>query len=360
MSVTDGSKTKPPVAIKQTVKLEEKPSIRVSHYRRINSLCHRAGWNHPPTTLTAFIAKASSKAPNLVHLIPMLPDVEAMRAWVLCSDRCGHDRNRSEEAMCFRGSSFEKYECVCNDFPNNMFHLRHPIVSPLPGTLGENRKYTSRFSEAMGPLITSRYGFWRRPKWAGKLFATHLYGHARGQASHDEGYCSALLPHLGTTLDGGGRPQPLYSGRFAAVCTQKNKALRGSVPADGNVFLLQKNYSMPSSTARWANHRLVGQLWRLLEAHEALRQRIPLVRGTFPRRDAFGWSTLTGMSSPFILTAGQRRAGNTEHHHQEPKWDAKNKMATLYMNPTMAAAHLKDGDPIQVCTQKGSAKPPWS
>jgi anaerobic selenocysteine-containing dehydrogenase len=51
---------------------------------------------------------------------------------------------------------FEKHECTffSVEFPKNFFHLRHPIVDPLPGTLTEAEIHT-RLIEEMGGLKKS-------------------------------------------------------------------------------------------------------------------------------------------------------------------------------------------------------------
>lgn len=160
---------------------------------------------------------------------------------------------------------------------------------------------------------------------------------------------------------GGGRAAA--AAVFWAVChqyVQKNKPYAARAGFDGNAFfaaekLFDAILNSPSGLIT-ASSDSYEDSWKRMKRSD---KRILLyVEELFPgvmhlddrhlhKDDEF----------PFYLTAGQRRAETQNTIIRNPKWDAKNKMATLYMNPHDGSRlHLKDGDPIRVCTQKGSAQ----
>ncbi len=363
MSVTDGSKGKA-TGSKQAVKLEKKSPVLGS--RIIVGLIPCATvpdeilTDHPDRFRAAIIESA-----NPVHSYTNAPRMrEAIRAleFSVVIDVAMTETAREASYVLPASSSFEKYECVFfhNEFPNNMFHLRQPIVAPLPGTLAEPEIHT-RLLEALGALNPKHV--WVLKNAAGisrKLCAATFMGLLAANPSLMKVAPALLYRTLGTTLDGG---KAAAAAVFWAIChnyVRGNRPYAARAGFDGHTFFAAERMfdailSSPSGLIT-ASSDTYEDSWKRMKRAD---KRIQLyLEELFPDLVNLDTRILNeDPEFPLLLTAGQRRAETQNTIIRNPGWDTKNKLASLYMHPTDGdKLALKDGEAIRVSTRNGSAE----
>ncbi len=102
-------------------------------------------------------------------------------------------------------SAYEKFECVFFqlDFPKNTFQIRHPVVSPLPGTLSEPEIHT-RLIEALNGFSSTHVNILKAAAKLGRKAFAGAFGTMIGKNPHLYGVAPSLLYRsLGPTLDKG-------------------------------------------------------------------------------------------------------------------------------------------------------------
>ena len=258
-------------------------------------------------------------------------------------------------------SQFEKHECTffSVEFPRNHFHLRHPIVDPLPGTLTEAEIHT-RLIEALGGLDPSDVEALRTALKSGRQPFAFTFMALMGKKPQLFGVAPSLLYRtLGPTLNGG---KSAEAAPFWAMCHQfaqnktqyaKNAGFEGSVwdigeamfeallnSESGFVYTDSGDYSDSWERVGYPDKRIRLHLTELFPQVEHL--------------DASPLEETNGF--PFILSAGNRRRSTANTIIRDASWDTKGTIASLHMNPSDARAlQVVDGDIVKVTTQTGSA-----
>ena len=242
-------------------------------------------------------------------------------------------------------SQFEKWEATGFnlEFPENAFHLRHPLFAPLGESLPEAEIYT-RLLEKMGeipsrfpllgriarlePGLTGHAAFLgalavtlrRRPRW--QPYAASIMYRTLGQAL--PGGASAAAPLLGLTV--------VYARRHAAAVRRAGH--------HGN------RLTLGAALFRAILDRRAGTLmsihtfddtWSLIR-HPDRRIHLAIPEMLAEMR-ALGSETLPGADYPFILMAGERRAYNANQIYRDPAWRKVDREGALRLHPA-DAQHL--------------------
>lgn len=264
-------------------------------------------------------------------------------------------------------SQFEKWECTGFnlEFPENSFHLRQPLLPPLPGTLPEPEIYT-RLLVAMGaipdafplleriarrePAATRHAGYLAalgatlaaKPRW--RAYAASIVYRTLGRAlttprAHpDRVGPAAAAPLLALAFDLA-RREPVAvraaghrGNRFTLGIALFRAILHG---ADGT-RITRHTYADTWSFLRHADGRIHLAIPEMLAALRAL------VHEPTP-------------THPFVLLAGERRSYNANQIFRDPAWRKTDRDGAMRMHPADASAlGLVDGARA-TCTSDGGA-----
>lgn len=253
-------------------------------------------------------------------------------------------------------SQFEKWEATGFnlEFPDNGFHLRHPLFPKLAETLPEPEIYT-RLLEIMGviptsfptlekvarvePAVSAHLAFLgafgltmaRNKKWL--PFAASILYRTLGKTLPNE--AAAAAPFLPLSV--------LYAQKhYAAVKRAGHQGNRLTLGASLFHAILEKRsgtvFSRHEFKEMWSfirheDGRIHLEIPEMLEELRALRHEEPL-----------------GKDFPFILVAGERRSYNANTIFRNPAWRKIDPHGAMRMHPEDAASlEISDGDKA-ICT----------
>ncbi len=259
-------------------------------------------------------------------------------------------------------SQFEKCEATYFnlEFPRNAFHLRHPVIAPLPGALAEPEIH-ARLIEAMGELTDADYAPLRAAAAEGRMAFAGAFLEAMATNPRATKYAPILLYRtLGPTLPDGLAGAVVFWA-FAHQFVQKNPVAAARAGFDSDPFTAgeklfeailasrtavvfsDEEYDASWSRVRMPDHRInlaIPELYGELDS---------LAAGPRPRDGEF----------PLILSAGERRSDTTNTIIRNPASLAKERAGTLRMSPADAGrVGVADGDIVRVRTRRGSAEVP--
>ena len=259
-------------------------------------------------------------------------------------------------------SQFEKWEATGFnlDFPENYFHLRHPVFPPLTDeTLPEPEIYT-RLLERMD-VIPRRFRLLSavaRLQPAATQFLPYVAALGATLSRHPgwRHYAASIAYRtLGPTLPGGAAAAafllPLalqFASRHEAAVRrgghEGSKRMLGShlfravLEQRSGVVTSRHEYDEVWSLVRTPDGRVHLAVPEMLRELEALGTECP-VDGAFP----------------FVLMAGERRSYNANQIFRDPGWRKVDKQGALRVHPGDASAlGLHDGDLAEVRSTAGA------
>jgi len=251
-------------------------------------------------------------------------------------------------------SQYEKWEATFFnfEFPHNFFHLRQPIIAPLPGTLPEAEIH-SRLLQAIGVFEDGDLDDLKEIAGADRDgFASAFFAAMKANPRIAAFPIHALQQTLGPTLgDGAGTAAGLWLS--AHICARKypDSVARAGFdgPAAGEA-LFQAALDNPSGFIFSADEpeeslrRMRGKakLW----LPEMIEELTSLSEDALPgRRDEF----------PLVLEAGERRDYTAMTNIRDPAWLKRNDATALAVNPRDAAElGLVDGGSAELATKRGA------
>ncbi|MEO1335234.1 MAG: molybdopterin-dependent oxidoreductase, partial [Myxococcota bacterium] len=258
-------------------------------------------------------------------------------------------------------SQFEKHECTffSVEFPKNHFHLRHPIVPPLPGTLPEAEIHT-RLIEALGGIDAEHVKTLNDALASGRPAFAMAFMQLVSSSPEVFGVSASLLYRtLGATLDDG---ESAAAAPFWGLChqfAQRKTQYAQQAGFTGNPWeigeaMFDKLLASASGFV-FADAGDYADSWARI-GYPDKRIRLHLEE-LFPRVTSLDTQPLALPAAfPFILAAGNRRGTTANTVIRDARWDAKGKLAYLYMNPVDAGRlQLVDGDTVRITTKTGSA-----
>ena len=259
-------------------------------------------------------------------------------------------------------SQFEKHECTffAVEFPRNHFHLRHPIVDPLPGTLPEAEIHT-RLIEQLGAIDDDVITQLNEAAANGRQAFAFAFMGLVSQKPHLMGIAPVLLYRtLGPTLHDGKTAAAAPFWGLSHQFAQKKSGYAAKAGFDGDAFKVGEEIFdaiiNEQSGFVFADAGEYSDSWERV-GYPDKRIRLHLTE-LFPRIADLDASPLKRPAEfPLILAAGNRRGTTANTIIRDPSWDRKGMAASLYINPEDAdRLGLADGDMVCVTTQTGSAK----
>ncbi|MEM7362615.1 MAG: molybdopterin-dependent oxidoreductase [Pseudomonadota bacterium] len=253
-------------------------------------------------------------------------------------------------------SQYEKFEATFFNFeyPENFFHLRHPLLPPRPGTLPEPEIH-SRLVEALGVFEPEELAPFHEAVKQGipALLQAILQDMPRYQP-----YLGYIMYRvLGPTLPHGAASAAMLIGSCLAFVERDPQAIwragfEGQGPMLGiNLFmamleaksgLIISSADVNNDPTQWRKPggKIQLQMSEMLDDLEALREyRMP------ERTDEF----------PLLLAAGERRLYTANTIVRDPDWRKSNNPTSLTVNPIDAnALGITDAATARLVTKRGS------
>jgi anaerobic selenocysteine-containing dehydrogenase len=253
-------------------------------------------------------------------------------------------------------SQFEKPEATFFnlEFPRNHFHLRHPLMDPLPGTLPEPEIW-ARLTRALELVDESRLRLLRD---AAESRATK-YAQALAAATAEDPTLAKLLPFvlyetLGPTLPEGLAGAAALWGLAHRAAMTYPSAVRRAGHADGEALfdaILEGRSGITFTLDEYdddfryithADGRIALEIPELIEELRALRERRP---------------ELTSDDYPVVLSVGERRSYTANDIFRDPGWRKRDRDGALRISGEDAARlGLSDGGRALITTVRGSAE----
>ena len=255
-------------------------------------------------------------------------------------------------------SQFEKAEATFFNlqFPKNAFHLRAPILEPLPGTLPEPEIYR-RICVAMGALPESFPVLERIAKFGGRrAFALALKPFFLRYPKLAPLAPLVLYSTLGKTL-GPGLASAAVLWASAHFYAERHPAAVRRAGIDGNNLgeALFERLLTSSDGTIFSEHQYSDSFDFLRYKDGRIHLAIPEMLAQLE-----GLSTADASADgdyPFTLMAGERRSYNANTIFRDPKWRKTDAEGALRMHPDDASnLGLADGDAVEVHSRSGSVE----
>jgi len=234
-------------------------------------------------------------------------------------------------------STYEKCEFTLFTFdaPANYFHVRAPVLPPLPGTLSEPEIYL-RLARAMQLLPDDAV----IEELAAKASDPMAFAKAFGTAVSADPRIKRLAPHvlyltLGRTLpDGTAAAAPLWHYCHIAAKKRREAVARalGVDPAMHPAMLGEHLFRTVVESRSSAMFSLSDETWSLVE-HEGRKVRLAVPRVLEWMQGLDPACALPPPEFPFVLSAGQRRLQNANQILRDPAVKRADPDGALYIHP---------------------------
>lgn len=253
-------------------------------------------------------------------------------------------------------SQYEKCESTFFnlEFPHNTFHLRHPLLEPLEGTLPEPEIW-ARLMRALDVVDDADL----QPLRAAAQEGREEYTQAFLQAVAASPMLGKVLPFvlyetLGPTLPQGLCGAAALWGLAQKAAMTYPEAVRRAGHADGNalfdailsgrsgVTFTVHEYVDDFALIGHADHKIALHMPEMLDELRALADRP---------------ATLVDAEFPIVLSAGERRAYTANDIFRDPTWRKRDTDGALRVSVEDAEAlGLVDGGRARITTAAGSAE----
>jgi anaerobic selenocysteine-containing dehydrogenase len=253
-------------------------------------------------------------------------------------------------------SQFEKPEATFFnlEFPHNSFHLRHPLLEPLAGTLPEPEIW-ARLVRALGVVDDADLDPLRRAAREGRAAFTQAFM----ETVSAKPVLGKVLPYvlyetLGPTLPDGLAGAAALWGLAQKTALAYPEAVRRAGHADGNALfdaILQNRSGVTFTVHEYqddfnlishADHKIALDMPEMLDEIRVLADDHP---------------GLTTQEFPIVLSAGERRAYTANDIFRDPAWRKRDVDGALRVSVEDAEAlGLVDGGRARITTAAGSAE----
>ncbi|WP_280342091.1 molybdopterin-dependent oxidoreductase [Nocardia abscessus] len=318
-----------------------------------NTIAEEIRTDHPDR-FRAMIIESANPAHSLADSTAFREALHALDL-VVVIDIALTETARHADYVLPAASQFEKWEATFFnlEFPHNTFHLRAPVLDPLPGTLPEPEIYARLLRElgAVGrgklALLRTAAKLGRRPyawTFAALLATDKSLG---GLAPH------LLYETLGPTLPDNARSAAVLWALAQRVAKVYPAAMRraGHRDADALFDAILTGRSGITFTLDDYEHA-----WDYLpHPDKRIPLAIPELLHTL-RELATTPATHTTTEFPFVLAAGERRSFTANTIFRDDTWRRRDPEGALRLNPGDAAhLGLATGDRARITTRRGSA-----
>ncbi len=319
-----------------------------------------------PDRLRGMLIESSNPAHSLADSKRFRAALDALEL-VVVIDVAMTETARHADYVLPAASQFEKWEATFFnlEFPRNNFHLRAPLMEPLPGTLPEPEIY-ARLMRSLGVVDETALAAQREAAAADRA----EFARAFMQAAVADPGISAYAPYvlyetLGPVLRAptGSATGELTGAPAAAAlwglahrsAMSYPDAVRRAGHADGealfDAILAGRSgitFTVDDYDDVWAyvthpDKRIALAIPSLLDELRAL-----------PSSAASGYTT---PELPLVLSAGERRSSTANTIIRDPAWRKRDAAGALRVSPADAAAlGLLDGGRARITTAAGSAE----
>jgi anaerobic selenocysteine-containing dehydrogenase len=259
-------------------------------------------------------------------------------------------------------SQFEKAEATFFnfEFPANVFHVRQPLLDPLPGTLVEPEIH-ARLAEALGALPAEKLA----PLHAAAALGRAEYAAAFFAATSADPELGAVAPlvlyrTLGPTLPEGMASAALLWGA-AHRCAMSNPAgvARAGFTGEGlepgeKLFdaMLQGAHGVTFCIDEYEDS------WQRVKTDDGkIHLDIPELRSMLDALSTDAVRPPSDPDFPFVLSAGERRSFTANTIFRDNTWRKKDADGALRVSPADAESlGLIDGGRARVSTRRGSVE----
>jgi len=308
-----------------------------------------------PDRIRAMIVESSNPAHSVADSAAVAEALRSLELLVVV-DVAMTETARLAHYVLPAASQFEKPEATFFnlEFPHNTFHLRHPVMEPLPGTLAEPEIW-GRLVRALGVVDDAELDPLRRAAAEG----LDAYAQAFLVAVGANPQLGRVLPFvlyetLGPTLPDGLAGAAALWGLAQKTAMTYPEAMRRAGHADGNALfeaiLTQKSgvtftvheYADDFALITHADRKIALAMPELLDDVRAL--------GSAP-------TALTSTEFPLVLSAGERRAFTANDILRDPRWRTRDVDGALRISPQDATAiGLTEGGRARITTAAGTAE----
>ena len=253
-------------------------------------------------------------------------------------------------------SQYEKTEATFFnfEFPHNGFHLRRPLLKPLPGTLPEPEIW-ARLVRALGVIDEADL----RPLREAAQQGREAYAEAFLTAVSGNPTMARLVPYvlyetLGPTLPDGMAGAAAVWGLAQKTAMTYPEAVRRAGHADGNalfdailnspsgVVFTAHDYADDFALISHADHKIALEIPEMLDELRGLAAAAP---------------QLTTSELPIVLSVGERRAYTANDIFRDPSWRKRDADGALRVSVEDAQnLGLVDGCRARITTAAGSAE----
>lgn len=308
-----------------------------------------------PDRFRAMIVESSNPAHSIADSAAVQEALSALELLVVV-DVAMTETARLAHYVLPAASQFEKPEATFFnlEFPHNTFHLRHPVMTPLPGTLPEPEIW-ARLVRALGVVDEAELDPLRRAARDGlDAYLGAFFGAVGANPSLGRVLPYVLYETLGPTLpDGLAGAAALWGLAQKAAMTYPD-AVRRAGHADGNALftaILEGRSGVTFTVHEYDDDwGLVGHGDKhiALEIPEMLTELAALGADRPP---------LVTDEYPIVLSAGERRAFTANDIFRDPGWRKRDADGALRVSVEDAAAlGLVDGGRARITTAAGTAE----
>jgi anaerobic selenocysteine-containing dehydrogenase len=308
-----------------------------------------------PDRFRAMLIESSNPAHSLADSKRFREALDALELTVVI-DVAMTETARHADYVLPAASQYEKWEATFFnlEFPRNTFHLRAPLLEPLPGTLSEPEIH-ARVIRALGAIEDEALA----PLRAAAKNRRAEYAAAFGAAASSDPRISRLAPYvlyetLGPELPDGAAAAAALWGLAQRCAMTYPDAVRRAGHADGEalfdailagrsgVTFTLDDYEHAWNYVSHADRRIPLEIPELLEELRSLQSERP------------GW---TSEEFPFVLAAGERRSSTANTIIRDPDWRKRDRDGALRISSEDAGRlGLDSGGRVLVTTAAGAAE----
>lgn len=307
-----------------------------------------------PDRFRAMLIESSNPAHSLADSKTFREALDALDL-VVVIDVTLTETGRYADYVLPAASQYEKYEATFFNFhfPSNSFHLRAPVLDPLPGTLPEPEIY-ARLTRALGAVDARSLAVLRV---AAKLGRTPFKLAFAALAAIDKNTVRMapylLYETLGPTLPDGAKAAAVLWALAQGTARSHPEAMKRAGHANADA-LFDAIVAGRSGVVFTENTQ--AEAWGYLP-HEDKRfpLLIPELLGILDGLDAAD-ALQTSEDYPFVLAAGQRRAFTANTIIHDDSWRMKDKKGALRICSVDASnLGLDTGSLARIVTARGTA-----
>ena len=311
-----------------------------------------------PQRFRAMIVESTNPVHSLADSQRMRAALEALEVLVVI-DVAMTETARQAHYVLPAASQYEKWEATffTLEFPNNVFHLRAPLLTPLPGTLAEPEIHR-RLVRAIGAIRDEDLAPLHSAAAQGRAAYAPLFLQTMAERPDLAGLAPVVLYEtLGPTLGAGNEAAALLWGAAHTCAMTYPDAVRragftGDGPALGEALFEAIFHSRSGVTFTVDEY---DETWRRMETPDrrvnlAIPELLDELQGLAVA------PPLTTKEFPFVLSAGERRSSTANTIVRDPAFRKRDSIGLRMSTDDAQQLGVAEGSRVRVTTKRGSAE----